>query len=130
MNKIILSGNLTREPELQSTQSGVSLCKFTVAVQDIVANADGEKETDFFNVTAWRGLADNCGKYLAKGSKVLVVGKLKNRSYEGKDGTKKYVTDVMASEVEFLSKSKRDDSEQESSKPDMTPIDDDSELPF
>lgn len=130
MNKIILSGNLTREPELQSTQSGVSLCKFTVAVQDIVANADGEKETDFFNVTAWRGLADNCEKYLTKGSKVLVIGKLKNRSYEGKDGTKKYVTDVMASEVEFLSKTKRDESEQESSKPDMTPIDDDSDLPF
>lgn len=130
MNKIILSGNLTREPELQSTQSGVSLCKFTVAVQDIVANDDGEKETDFFNVTAWRGLADNCGRYLTKGSKVLVVGKLKNRSYEGKDGTKKYVTDVLASEVEFLSKSKRDESEQESRKPDMTPIDDDSDLPF
>lgn len=130
MNKIILSGNLTREPELQSTQSGVSLCKFTVAVQGIVANEDGEKETDFFNVTAWRGLADNCGRYLTKGSKVLVVGKLKNRSYEGKDGTKKYVTDVLASEVEFLSKSKRDESEQESRKPDMTPIDDDSDLPF
>lgn len=130
MNKIILSGNLTREPELQSTQSGVSLCKFTVAVQDIVANEDGEKETDFFNVTAWRGLADNCGRYLTKGSKVLVVGKLKSRSYEGKDGTKKYVTDVLASEVEFLSKSKRDESEQESRKPDMTPIDDDSDLPF
>lgn len=127
MNKVILSGNLTRNPELQTTSGGVSLCKFSVAVQDIALNANGEKETDFFNITAWRGLADNCGKYLAKGSKVLVVGKLKNKTYDGKDGAKKYVTEITANEVEFLSKTKRDDAEQDRG---TEMYDDDDGLPF
>ena len=102
MNKVILIGNLTRDPELSQTNSNVSLCRFSIAVTRDYANSDGTKETDFFNVTVWRGRAETCGKYLKKGNKVCVVGSLQNRSYEGQDGVKRTVTDIVASEVEFL----------------------------
>ena len=102
MNKVILIGNLTRDPELTETPSGVAVCRFAIAVTRDYANADGTRETDFFNITVWRGRAENCGKYLKKGNKVAIVGSLQNRSYEDKDGIKRNVTDVVASEVEFL----------------------------
>ncbi len=102
MNKVILIGNLTRDPELTETPSGVAVCRFSIAVSRDYANADGTRETDFFNITVWRGRAENCGKYLKKGNKVAIVGSLQNRSYEDKDGIKRNVTDVVANEVEFL----------------------------
>lgn len=102
MNKVILVGNLTRDPELSETPNGVAVCRFSIAVSRDYANSDGTRETDFFNITVWRGRAENCGKYLKKGNKVAVVGSLQNRSYEDKDGIKRNVTDVVASEVEFL----------------------------
>ena len=102
MNKVILIGNLTRDPELTETPSGVAVCRFAIAVTRDYANADGTRETDFFNITVWRGRAENCGKYLKKGNKVAITGSLQNRSYEDKDGIKRNVTDVVASEVEFL----------------------------
>lgn len=103
MNKVIMIGNLTHEPELKTTPSGVSVCKMSIAVKRSFANADGERETDFFNVVAWRNLAENCAKYLTKGSKAAVVGELQTRSYEDKNGNTRYITEVNASEVEFLS---------------------------
>lgn len=102
MNKVILVGNLTRDPELSETPGGVAVCRFAIAVTRDYANSDGTRETDFFNITVWRGRAENCGKYLKKGNKVAVVGSLQNRSYEDKDGIKRNVTDVVANEVEFL----------------------------
>ena len=102
MNKVILVGNLTRDPELTETPSGVAVCRFSIAVSRDYASADGTRETDFFNITVWRGRAENCGKYLKKGNKVAIVGSLQNRSYEDKDGIKRNVTDVIANEVEFL----------------------------
>ena len=102
MNKVILIGNLTRDPELSETPSGVTVCKFSIAVTRDYANANGQRETDFFNITVWRGRAENCGKYLKKGNKVAIVGSLQTRSYEDKDGIKRNVTDVIANEVEFL----------------------------
>ena len=102
MNKVILVGNLTRDPELSETPSGVAVCRFAIAVSRDYANAEGERETDFFNITVWRGRAENCGKYLKKGNKVAVIGSLQNRSYEDKDGVKRTLTDVVANEVEFL----------------------------
>lgn len=131
MNKVVLIGNLTREPELSETPSGVAVCKFSVAVSRDYANADGERETDFFNITVWRGRAENCGKYLKKGNKVAIVGTLQNRSYEDKDGIKRNVTDIIASEVEFLTP-KQQDGETVTAKrerPELTPIEDDT-LPF
>ena len=102
MNKVILVGNLTKDPELSETPNGIAVCRFAIAVSRDFANADGTRETDFFNITVWRGRAENCGKYLKKGNMVAVVGSLQNRSYEDKDGVKRYVTDIVASEVEFL----------------------------
>ncbi len=103
MNKVILVGNLTRDPELITTANGVSLCRFSLAVQRRFAGPDGEREADFVNIVVWRGQADNCYKYLKKGSKCGVVGSLQTRSYDAQDGTKRYSTDVVAEEVEFLS---------------------------
>jgi single-strand DNA-binding protein len=99
---IFLIGNLTRDPELTETPSGVSVCRFSIAVSRDFTNSDGERETDFFNIVVWRGRAENCGKYLKKGNKVAVIGSLQTRSYEDKDGVKRYVTDIIADEVEFL----------------------------
>ena len=104
MNKVILIGNLARDPELSTTSGGVSFCKLTVAVSRRFANAEGVREADFFNVTVWRAQAENCHKYLRKGSKVGIAGALQTRSYEDKDGIKRYVTDIVADDVEFLSR--------------------------
>lgn len=133
MNKVILIGNLTKDPELQTTTSGIAVCRMTVAVQRKFQNADGEREADFINVVVWRKSAENCAKYLAKGRKCAVVGTLQTRSYDAQDGSKRYVTEVIAEEVEFLS-SKQSDGGQaeeptEQPKAELTPIDDDS-LPF
>ena len=103
MNKVYLIGNLTRDPELSETPSGIALCRFSIAVNRNYSSSDGERQTDFFNITVWRTQAENCGRYLKKGSKVAVVGSLQNRSYEDKDGNKRQVTDIIANEVEFLS---------------------------
>lgn len=111
MNKVTLIGNLTRDPELSETGSGVAFCRFSVAVARRFANADGERETDFFNVTAWRGQAENCAKYLQKGNKVAIVGSLQNRSYEDKNGNKRTVTDIVAEDVEFLTPKRQEDHE-------------------
>lgn len=103
MNKVILVGNLTRDPELVTTNNGISLCRFTLAVQRRFSGSDGEREADFINIVVWRGQADNCYKYLKKGSKAGVVGSIQTRTYDGNDGTKRYATEVVADEVEFLS---------------------------
>ena len=103
MNKVILVGNLTRDPELITTNNGISLCRFTLAVQRRYASNEGEREADFINIVVWRAAADNCYKYLKKGSKAGVVGSMQTRSYDAQDGTKRYTTDVVAEEVEFLS---------------------------
>lgn len=134
MNKVILIGNLTKDPEFQTTTSGISVCRFTVAVQRKFANAEGEKEADFINVVTWRGLADNCHKYLAKGRKCAVVGQLQTRSYDAQDGSKRYVTEVIAEEVEFLSSKPQCESQEEPQTPNDTsakliPVEDD-DLPF
>lgn len=102
MNKFILIGNLTRDPELSTTSSGVSVCRFSIAVNRRFKNANGEQETDFFNIVVWRQQGENCAQYLRKGSKVSVIGQIQNRTYE-QDGVKRYVTDFVADEVEFLS---------------------------
>lgn len=102
MNKCIIIGNLTKQPELSTTSNGVSVCKFTVAVNRPF-KTDGENSVDFFNVTAWRGLADNCGKWLDKGRKVCVVGPIQFRTYTDNNGNTRYTSDLVAENVEFLS---------------------------
>ena len=111
MNKVYLIGNLTRDPELSETNSGVAYCRFSIAVNRNYTNADGTKDADFFNVIAWKGQAETCGRFLKKGSKIAVIGSIQNRSYEDKDGIKRTVTDIVLSEFEFLSPSNRGDEE-------------------
>ena len=134
MNKTILIGNLTRDPELTETPSGVAVCKFSIAVSRDYVDADGNRETDFFNITVWRGRAETCDKYLKKGNKVAIVGKLQNRSYEDKDGVKRTVTDIIADEVEFLTPKQADREEEQvvtmsKTRAQLTPVDD-AQLPF
>ena len=102
MNKVILIGNLTRDPEARTTQSGISQSTFTVAVQRRYTNAQGVREADFIPVIAWRQLADTCNRYLFKGRKVCVEGSMQVRSYDAQDGSRRYVTEVIADNVEFL----------------------------
>lgn len=102
MNKIIIIGNLTRDPELRTTQSGVQVCSFTVAVQRRVPDQSGQRPADFIPVVAWRQLAELCSKYLAKGRQVAVEGSLQVRSYEDKDGNKRTAFEIQADEVQFL----------------------------
>ena len=131
MNKCILIGNLTKDPEITTTSNGVSVCRFTLAVTRRFANSEGERDTDFISIVAWRALADNCHKFIKKGSKVAVVGNIQSRSYDATDGTKRYVTEIVAEEVEFLNTRNQDgqvaDHKDEVTK--LEPIDDDS-LPF
>lgn len=120
MNKIVLIGNLTADPTLRATQNGTSVCSFTLAVNRRFPGQDGQKQTDFFRVLAWRGLADTCAKYLAKGRKAAVIGELQARTYEAKDGTTRLSLDVSADEVEFLSPK---DEEKPAEPRQMTPAD-------
>lgn len=104
MNHVEIIGNLARDPEARTTQSGVAVTTFTVAVNRRFTNQQtGQRDADFFNVVTWRKTAEMCAKYLAKGRKVAVVGSLQNRTWEDTDGNKHYATEIIADEVEFLS---------------------------
>lgn len=142
MNKVILVGNLTRDPELQTTNSGRSVCRFGLAVQRRFANADGERDADFFNITVWGAPGENCHRYLKKGSKCGIVGRIQISTYDAADGSKRNSTDIIAEEVEFVGSRNGGDSSDNSysapseSKPaskketaELEEIDDDS-LPF
>ncbi|MBO8165101.1 MAG: single-stranded DNA-binding protein [Brevibacillus sp.] len=102
LNRVILIGNLTRDPELRYTPSGVAVTTFTLAVNRPFSNQAGEREADFINVVAWRQLADLCANYLRKGRQAAVEGRLQTRSYDNKDGRRVYVTEVVAENVQFL----------------------------
>ena len=134
MNKSILIGNLTRDPEFSTTNSGVNYCKFTLAVPRKYSNEAGERETDFINIVVWRTQAENCHKYLKKGNKAGVVGSIQTRSYEAQDGTKRYVTEVVAESIEFLNTRNQNNTGEpipppEYNRPELEPIEEDS-LPF
>lgn len=104
MNKVYLIGNLTRDPEMRSTTTGVPVCNFSIAVNRRFKDAQtGKQETDFFNIVAWRQLAELCGKFLMKGKKVAVVGSIQTSTYEDKTTGKKCTSwNIVADEVEFL----------------------------
>ena len=137
MNKCIFIGNLTKDPELATTSSGVTVCRFTLAVQRRFAGTDGEREADFLPIIVWRGQAENCYKYLKKGSKAAISGSVQTRSYEATDGSRRYMTEIIADEVEFLASkggsSEDGDFEPKEDKKDVVskfePIDD-GDLPF
>ena len=108
MNKLTIIGNLTRDPELRTTSTGLNFCSFTVAVNRRRSANSNQPEADFFRVTAWRQLGEICQRYLAKGRKVAVVGSVSVSTYTGNDGTTRATLEVTADDVEFLS-SRNDD---------------------
>lgn len=102
MNKVFLIGRLTRDPELRYTGSNVPVASFSLAVNRNFTNQSGEREADFINIVVWRKQAENVKKYLSQGSQVAIDGRIQTRSYDDKDGNKRYVTEVIADNVEFL----------------------------
>lgn len=138
MNKVILIGNLTRDPELTETSAGVQICRFSLAVSRNYAGADGERKTDFFNCTAWRGLAETISRYTSKGKKIAVVGSIEMRNYEDSEGNKRTAVDIIAQDVEFLSPRTTESEPSEThtdtpkckSKPQLQSFDDDGDIPF
>ena len=136
MNKVFLIGNLTRDPELSETNSGVSLCRFAIAVNRRFSGGDAERQTDFFNVTAFRGLADNIARFCKKGNKVAVVGSIQIRNYEDNNGQRGTFVDVVADDVEFLTPKNSSASDDDyapaapKKKPALEPFEDDGDIPF
>ena len=139
MNKVFFIGNLTRDPELRETPSGVAMCRFALAVSRPYSSQDGERQTDFFNCTAWRAMAESIARFTKKGKKVCVVGSIQLRNYEDNQGVKRTAVDIIAQDVEFLSPRDNEDSfddvseaprPQAKRKPVLQAMDDDSDIPF
>lgn len=138
MNKVFLIGNLTRDPELSETPNGVSVCRFSIAVNRSYTNGEGERQTDFFNCTAWRNVAESVSKYCKKGNKVAVTGSVQIRTWEDNNGTKHQGVDIIAQDVEFLTPKQDDEwgnrqqgnSDRKSArKPALQSFDDDGDIP-
>lgn len=104
INKVILVGNLGKDPELKQTASGTAVCNFTLATTDRYKNKQGEQQekTEWHNIVVWGSLAEICGKWLAKGKQVYIEGKIQNRSYDDRDGNKRYITEIVASDMQML----------------------------
>lgn len=130
MNKIFLTGNLTHDPELTETAAGVAVCRFSIAVNRRASN--GDQKADFYNVTAWRGLAETISRYSRKGNKLLVIGNIELGEYEDRDGNKRTSINIVAQDVEFLTPKSEQAEERESTKkkPTLQAFDDDSDIPF
>lgn len=107
-NKVVLMGNLTADPELKQTPSGVSVTTFGVAVERRFQNSDGQRDVDFINIVCWRQTAEFVSKYFSKGKPILICGSIQTRSWTDNNGQKRYATEVVADEVSFVGK--KDDS--------------------
>nr|AIW54622.1 single-stranded binding protein [Clostridium botulinum]AIW54741.1 single-stranded binding protein [Clostridium botulinum]AIW54810.1 single-stranded binding protein [Clostridium botulinum]AIW54871.1 single-stranded binding protein [Clostridium botulinum] len=133
MNKVVLIGRLTKDPELKFTPgAGTAVTTLTLAV-DKYNSKSGQKEADFVPVVVWGKQAESTANYMSKGSQMAISGRIQTKNYEAKDGTKRYVTEVVATEVQFLSKSNASDSSNQSNdmnfEDDITPVDD-GDMPF
>jgi len=132
MNKVFLIGNLTTDVEKKETSSGVSYCRFSIAVNRRFAKSN--EETDFFNILCWRGLADVCANNLSKGRKVAVAGSIQINKYQAQDGTTRQTVEVQADDVEFLSPRDAPSNVEASSNEPTAPVEDttvaDGDLPF
>lgn len=107
LNRVILIGNLTRDPELRYTPQGTAVASFTVAVNRSFVNREGEREADFIPIVVWQKRAETCAEYLIKGSQVAIDGRLQIRTYEDKDKIRRWVTEVIAQRIEFLQRLKK-----------------------
>ena len=111
LNKIILIGRLTKDPEIRYTKKGTAVSNFTLAVERSFTNSNGERETDFIDIVVWRKQAENCANHLAKGLMCAVEGRLQIRSYETSEGQKRRATEVVANNVRFLEYKDKDDTD-------------------
>ena len=102
MNRVVLVGRLTKDPELRTTSNGTSQTRFTLAVNRRTSNQDGQREADFISCVAWRGTAEAIAKYLKKGRELAVEGRIQTGSYDAQDGTKRYTTDVVVDNFTFI----------------------------
>lgn len=102
MNRVVLVGRLTRDPELRTNTSGISKTTFTIAVNRRTTNEEGEREADFISCVAWRGIAETIAKYFKKGREIAVEGRIQTGSYEANDGTMRYTTDVVVDNLTFI----------------------------
>ncbi|MEZ4598347.1 MAG: single-stranded DNA-binding protein [Syntrophotaleaceae bacterium] len=104
VNKVILVGNLGKDPELRYTPSGTPVCTFSIATSERFKDRDGQQQekTEWHNIVTWRGLAEVCGKYLTKGKQVYIEGKIQTRSYDDRDGNKRYITEIVADQMQML----------------------------
>jgi len=131
MNKVILTGRLVKDPEAFTTQGGLSRSTFDVAVQRRVKNKDGKYDADFLTVVAWRQTADFCNRYLTKGRMVAVEGQIQKRSYTAQDGSKRWVTEIVADSVEGLGSPNSGSTPTHENNPnEFTEVDPGDELPF
>lgn len=108
MNKVFLTGRLTKDVELRYTTNNTPVAQFSLAVNRDYTNQNGEREADFINIVVWKKSAENCSKYLNKGSKIAVDGKIQTRKYQNQDGNNRYITEVIAERVEFLDTKKKE----------------------
>ncbi len=129
MNKVFLIGRLTRDPELRYTGSNVAVATFSLAVNRPFTNQAGEREADFINIVVWRKQAENIKNYLSQGSQIAVDGRIQTRSYDGEDGKKRYVTEVVADNVQFLDSKNKADLTTNNAKDNPTPYDFANEAP-
>jgi len=124
MNKVVLIGRLTADPQLKFTQgTGTAVATFTLAVNRRFKK-EGQPDADFIPIVVWGKIAESTANYMRKGSQISVAGRIETRSYEAKDGGRRYVTEVVADEVSFLEWGKKNE------EPDMTPVDDGEDMPF
>lgn len=140
LNKVILIGHMTADPELKQTPTGVSVCSFSIGVSRRYTKSGEQAQSDFINIVAWRNTAEFVAKYFRKGSAICICGSLQSRSYDAKDGTKRYITEVVADEVNFVERktdsARTDDfqapvfSGQEPVAPKFEEITGDDDLPF
>ena len=115
LNRVIMMGRLTSEPECKNTQSGTTFCRFTIAVDRDFADKDGNRQTDFFGILAWKGTADFVNKYFHKGQMIAVQGRLQTGTYTDKEGVTRKSFDIVADQV-YFAEGKRDNSNQQSNK--------------
>ena len=122
MNKVILIGRLTKDPELRKTPTDVSVCQFTIAVNRPFQQQGGERQADFINCIAWRNQAENLAKYIKKGGQIAVDGSIQTRSYDDQSGVRRFVTEVIANQITFLESKKVDSGYNDLSQLEVPPL--------
>lgn len=132
VNKVILVGNLGKDPEIKTFESGKKSASFSLATTESFKNKDGQKieNTEWHNIVVWGTLADICEKYLKKGSQIYLEGKIKTRTWEDKSGTKKYITEIFADTIQFLSKNDKSENGNSTKQENTSTPDESDDLPF